>query len=297
MTSPSNTRVIEVINFLAAHPTEAFTLSELAEQLSLSHGSAHRVLNALTEARYLSRHPKHKTYSLGLALVAIGQAALEKHRAVDIARREMVKLADQLQVRCIATTIVEDEMLFVAKEGLPQMLEELSRVGERRPFIPPFALCHAAWAAPEQVEAYFAKADGSLNDEMRNYLLESMATIRQRGYSIAAMGPGMEVLRQAIHKHASNYREPEYWQRMNSYISKLQPDEIQLQDLADLENRDISFLAAPVFAPNGDVILEISLSGLPAQTSASDLKLYSDRLRAMTALITSETHGRMPARD
>ncbi|WP_372810629.1 helix-turn-helix domain-containing protein, partial [Litorivivens sp.] len=63
MASSSNTRAIDVINFLAAHPTEAFTLTELAEQLALSHGSAHRVLNALTEARYLSRHPKHKTYS------------------------------------------------------------------------------------------------------------------------------------------------------------------------------------------------------------------------------------------
>ncbi|WP_372747636.1 IclR family transcriptional regulator [Litorivivens sp.] len=294
MASSSNTRAIDVINFLAAHPTEAFTLTELAEQLALSHGSAHRVLNALTEARYLSRHPKHKTYSLGLALVAIGQAALERHRAVDIARREMLKLADQLHVRCIATTIVEDEMLFVAKEGMPQTLEELSRVGERRPFIPPFALCHVAWATQDKIEAYFDKASGGVSHQMRDCLLKAMAAIRERGYAIAAMGPGMEVLRQAIHKHASNYRDTEYWQRMHSYISELDSDEIQLLDLSDLGNREISFLAAPVFASNGEVALEISLSGIPANTSATELKRYVDRLRAMTALITSETHGRMP---
>lgn len=294
MSSNTNTRAIEVINFLAAHPTEAFTLSELAEQLSLSHGSAHRVLGALTEARYLARHPKHKTYSLGLALVAIGQAALEKHPAVAVARREMVKLADQLQVRCIATTIVDDDMLFVAKEGLPQMLEELSRVGERRPFVPPFALCHVAWAKPEQVEAYFQKAKHSLDNAMRDYLLQAMATIRERGYSVATIGPGIETLRRAIHRHASNYREAEYWQQMEDHIGALDADEIQLLNSEKLAQREISFLAAPVFAPNGDVALEISLSGIPPGTTRDELKRYSDRLRAMTALVTAETHGRPP---
>ena len=90
--SGPNARVIDVMNFLAARPTESFTLTEIALHLGLSNGSAHRVLTTLAESQYLSRHPKTKTYSLGMALVAIGQAALAKHRDIDIARRELTRL-------------------------------------------------------------------------------------------------------------------------------------------------------------------------------------------------------------
>ncbi|MGE4341290.1 MAG: helix-turn-helix domain-containing protein, partial [Pigmentiphaga sp.] len=70
----SNSRVVDIINFLATYPADSFSMSQISAHLGLSHGSAHRVLGTLTEAGYVSRHPRHKTYSLGLAMVMIGQA-------------------------------------------------------------------------------------------------------------------------------------------------------------------------------------------------------------------------------
>ena len=51
-TAGPNSRVIDVINFLAAHPTESFTLSEIARNVGLSNGSAHRVLTTMSGARF-----------------------------------------------------------------------------------------------------------------------------------------------------------------------------------------------------------------------------------------------------
>src|SRR3546814_11594689 len=79
MGEDSSRRIVRLINFFAAHPTESFTLSEVVDQLSISLGSAHRALRSLADARYLVRHPAHTTYSLALALVAVGQAALARH--------------------------------------------------------------------------------------------------------------------------------------------------------------------------------------------------------------------------
>ena len=78
--SGPNARVIDVMNFLAARPTESFTLTEIALHLGLSNGSAHRVLTTLAESQYLSRHPKTKTYSLGMALGA--QPSCEAGRGI-----------------------------------------------------------------------------------------------------------------------------------------------------------------------------------------------------------------------
>ncbi len=290
-----NNRVIDVINFLAAHPTETFTLSELAEHLGLSNGSAHRVLTTLTEARYLSRHPKHKTYSLGVALVAIGQAAMEKHRGIDIARREMARLTDELKAQCIATAIVDDELLFLAKEGVPQTHDGLNRVGERRPFVPPLGLGHIAWADKKAITAYLARAQSTLSEPMREYLRTALGVIRQRGYAIAANGDALRALRQTATFPIDRQRDAAYWARVHSLIGALSEKEILLLELADAGEAGISYISAPVFSPSGSVTLELALSGMPNNLSVGEIERYAARLRAAAAVVTSETHGRMPA--
>lgn len=293
-TTGPNSRVIEVINFLAAHPTDSFTLSELAAHLGLSNGSAHRVLSTLTEARYLSRHPKHKTYSLGVALVAIGQAALEKHRGIDVARREMARLTAELKGLCIATAIVDDELLFLAKEGVPQTHDGLSRVGERRPFMPPLGLGHIAWADKAAVSAYMARAASTLSEPMRDFLRRSLEVIRQRGYAVAANGKALRALRQTATLPLDCPRDEAHWHGVKRLIGELTPEEIQLLDLADRGGEGISYISVPVFSPTGTVTLELSLSGMPEDLSVADIERYAERLRTAAAIVTSDTHGRMP---
>jgi len=289
-----NSRVIDVINFLAAHPTESFTLSELAAHIGLSNGSAHRVLATLTEARYLSRHPKHRTYSLGVALVAIGQAAVEKHRGIDVARREMARLTAELKGLCIATAIVDDELLFLAREGVSQTHDGLSRVGERRPFVPPLGLGHIAWAGREAVAVYLSRAASTLSAPMRSFLERSLEVIRARGYAIAANGKALRALRQTATRPIDYPRDDAYWQGLKQLIGELSEAEIQLLDLADTGREGISYISVPVFSPSGAVALELSLSGMPDAMRTEDIEHYAERLRTAAAIVTSETHGRMP---
>lgn len=289
--SGPNSRIIDIVNFLAAHPTEAFTLSELAEQLELSNGSAHRVLSTLTDARYLSRHPKHKTYSLGVALLAIGQAALQKHHGVDVARREMARLTLELKAQCIATALVDDELLFLAKDGTPQSHDGLSQVGERRPFMPPLGLGHIAWADPATIDAYLAKA---LNDDVRDYLRTALTVIRRRGYAIAANGVALHELRQTAILPVHRQRDDAYWSQVHRLVGKLSEPEIQLIDIADAGNSGISYISAPVFSPSRTVALELTLSGLPENLSSEEIERYAERLRAAAATVINETHGRGP---
>ncbi len=291
--SGPNSRVIDIINFLAAHPTEAFTLSELAAQLGLSNGSAHRVLATLTDARYLSRHPKHKTYSLGVALVAIGQAALEKHHGMDVARREMARLTLELKAQCIATALVDDELLFLAKEGTPQNHDGLSQVGERRPFMPPLGLGHIAWADPATIEAYLAKASTVLSEGVRDYLRAALTVIRRRGYAIAANGAALQALRQTTTLPIHRRRDDAYWSQVHQLIGALSEPEIQLINIADAGSVGISYISTPIFSPSGTVALELTLSGLPEHLPIEEIERYAERLRAAAATVINETRGRL----
>ena len=241
--------VVDVLNFLAGHPTQSFTLSELAKKLGLSYGSAHRVLTMLTEAHYLSRHPKHKTYSLGVVLVAIGEAALEKHRSLSFARRELTRLTDALKIQCVAAAVVDDELLILAKEGQPQSREALSRVGERCPFVPPLGLNHVAWGNAQFVQSYFAKVPPNLDERKYAYLRNSLELVRKRGYTIAANGPALRALSQTSTVLIGQQHDDSYWSNIHNLISSLSDAEIQLLSFEQASRlRRLLYFGASLFA-------------------------------------------------
>jgi DNA-binding IclR family transcriptional regulator len=297
--SNPTSRVIDVLNFLAAHPTESFTLAEIARHVHLSNGSAHRILTTLAGAQYLSRNEKHRTYALGAAVVAVGQAAIEKHRGIDVARREIARLAVELNVQCTANTVVDDEILVLAKEGVAQSHLGLTRVGERRPLVPPVGMCLIAWSGEAAIGSYVAKAGTHLSAAMRAHLLAAFPAIRRRGYAIAALGRGSHKARQAMTLPNDQVRDAAYWSRVFELATQLTPDELQLLDAADGQagngdGRGIGYISAPVFSPVGTVSLQLVLSGLPSDLTAKDIGIYAERLCAAAAVVTNETHGRRP---
>lgn len=291
--SGPNGRVVEVMNFLAAHPTESFTLSELASRLGLSVGSAHRLLTTLAEARYLTRHPRHKTYSLGMALVAIGQAALAQHRDVGIAQREMARLSADLKIDCHACMVVGNELLFMACDRAPYSPEPMNRVGDRRPFMPPLGMVHAAWAEPDEQEDYIGRAPAALSDQVRAHIARGLEVIRQRGYGMSGSGPAFRALRHFTVAPVGQ-QDQAYWAGLRQLIADLSEREMQILDFAEIGPEGLSYITAPVFSPTGQVSLELAIGSLPRDLSRTDLTHYIERLTAATAAVTAETHGRMP---
>jgi DNA-binding IclR family transcriptional regulator len=287
-------RVIDVLNFLAAHPTESFSLAEIARHVGLSNGSAHRVLTTLASAQFLARNEKQRTYALGTAMVAIGQAAVEKHRGIEVARREIARLAVELNVQCSANAVVEGEILVLAKEGTAQSHRGLTRVGERRPLVPPVGLCHVAWSGEAAIAAYVEKAAPHMSEAMRAHLLAAFGLIRRRGYAIAANGPGAHHSREATVLPAGQIRDQAYWSSVFEMVGQLTANEVQLSAIADAGTDGISYITAPVFSPAGAVSLQLVISGMPRNLGTEEIERYADKLCATAASITTETHGRRP---
>ncbi|NHO65651.1 helix-turn-helix domain-containing protein [Aestuariicella hydrocarbonica] len=280
---------------MASHPAESFTVSEISERLSLSFGSAHRVLMSLSEAGYLARHPKHKTYSLGFTLIAIGQVALEKHKVVNIAQQEMAKVAAELGTECMVSVITGDEVLYLAKRGSPAEHSGVTRIGDRRPLVPPVGMCHIAWSSTASIEAYLQRATSGFSTSMRTYLEQAIAAIRARGYSISTLDQGINALSRLVADHVDSYQSPEYWAAMDEALGKLSQNEIQLLSLDDLGAARISHISVPVFSPSGEVILELTLAGLPLTMEQTEIEARISRMRAAADYVTSEVHGRKPS--
>lgn len=292
--SDPNHRPLRVITFLAAHATEAFTLAEIARFLNLSKGSAHRVMTALTDAGFVSRHPRHKTFTLGMALVAVGQAALDRYPGVAIARREMARLNAELNVGFGATAIVNNEYLLLGREGTPRTYDGLALVGERRLVIPSIGIGQMAWRSPEEIDAYLDRGAAYLDPQIREHLLATMPAIRRRGFSMAAEGVGLHQLIKATVIAPGQSDEEVLSAAAITGAGEISASEFQMLDWDEAQGRGVNYVAAPVFSPDGDVCLEIVMSDLPEGLGRTEMERYAAKLVQAADLVTSEIRGRKP---
>lgn len=291
--SDPNHRPLRVITFLAAHATESFTLAEIARFLSLPKGSAHRVMAALTEAGFVSRHPRHKTYTLGLALVAIGQAALDRYPGIGIARREMARLHAELGIGLGATAIVNAAYLLLGREGTPRTHDGLTLVGERRAVLPPIGIGQFAWRGEAAIDAYLASGSAYLQPAILDHLRRAMPVIRRRGFSMAAEGTGLHSLVKATVISSEN-REDEDIPSAITRAGDIPAREYQMLDWRDTPDAGVNYVAAPVFSPEGEVCLEIVMSGFPDGFGQQELERCIARLVQAADVVTSEIRGRKP---
>jgi DNA-binding IclR family transcriptional regulator len=268
--APAATRALRILDFLAAHPTESFTLSEMAKHLDLSLGSAHAVLNAMTEAGYLVRHPSHKTYRLGPSTIAVGHAAVESHPIIDIARDEMRRIAQELDLECMASVPLGDELVMVARAGRPRPGGPLAMVGARLPLVPPLGTMYVAWSEPEEIEAWLARADPTEPRERIARYREVLASARALGYSVGILVDGRA-----------------------EAVAPVEGDPTQL-DLDPDTAYTVTYIAATAFDESGRVALVINLDGFRALLQPRAIIDIAARLTHAADAVTRAAHGRLP---
>ncbi len=285
--APAAVRAIRLVNFLVAHPAEAFTLSELCQRLDINRASALRVLGALIAAGYLERHPRHLTYTLGVTLVAVGQAAAVRHPAVRVAQAEMEVLADALGVQCEAVTVDDSGTLVIGEAGTGN-----PSIGTRLPRLPTVGLAHWAFASEERREEWLSTTPFSASQA--KILRRALMTIRERGFAMALEGSARDAMHLQFQRLADVPNDKDAIERLRRLLSDATPGEIQQLEIVRSHEYRVAYLAAPVFDPESQVSLEIVMRNLPEQLSGQQVLDLADRLRTASGSITRRTHGRAP---
>lgn len=296
--SPAVERVVAVLNFLAAHPDEGFTLSELARHLDLNKATAHSMLNALTDAGYVLRHPSRLTYTLGPALIGLGNAAAGSSPAVDFARDEMRALAERFELECLATTALGDEMVIVARSGVPGLrtIDELVQVGRRLPLVPPLGTVFKAWAPDAEIERWLALMGRTASDEELERYRAGLLAARGRGYVVGLEADPRATLGRALAQLADDERATRVRQVVESLIDELGHEDYILVDLRPDATYLLNHTVAPVFGADGEVVLALSLFGFRGRITGRDVERHGRVLREACDRVTESIHGREPER-
>jgi DNA-binding IclR family transcriptional regulator len=293
--APAANRALDILNFLAAHPTESFTLSELARRLDMNSASAHAVLAVLTDAGYLSRHPSHKTYGIGPAVVTLGDAARERHRHLDVARREMRALASELGVQIVATMAATDEIVFLDRIGRYTGRDPSPRRGERVPLVPPLGSVFMAWAPAGVVDTWLARlGPDASRDEVELHLV-TLDWVREHGYAVGLEGEVRTELGRTLAELTDEPASGDLRARLDRIVARL-AREPYAPTRAPRGPAAVSLVAAPVFGPYGDVVLALSAIGFPEPLDPDAVDSVGQRMRQSAAAVTAEIRGSSPSR-
>lgn len=276
--APAVERVIAVLNLMAAHSSQPYTLSDIARDLGLNKATLHAILWALTQAGYLVRDPIAKSYTVGPALIALGSASLEGFAVVRSAIPEMEALTVDLGHDCVASAAIRDEIVILARTGTPQPFGINVLPGMRVPLAPPLGTVFVAWSGQEEIDRWLARVDPAAATNNLDRYREAVEAVRIRGYSVA-VAPEIEnaPARRALEDSVQDI-----------------PVEYALLELDNSASYKLRHIGAPVFTSRAEVVLALFMIGFQNEIPAEQVHRMVERLQLACRRISEAIDGRAP---
>jgi len=289
----SAARAVAVLDQFTTNPGRPFTLSELAAAVGASLSSLSSVLHALVDGGYLVRHPRHKTYELGPALVAVGRAASVRHPVVDLAKPVLARLAERHEADCLGSVMLRDEIIVLAVEGPATQFTRGMVVGHRIPLTPPFGSIWMAYRGPDAVQPWLRSATSGTDDpETVARMQDALRAVRARGYAVALRSEPLATFHEVV--TAPTPRAARVARERLRAIAATIGSQYELLRETPETTYEPEMVIALVFGPDGDVVFAITLVGLAPRTGAQITRIADDVVEAGLGL-TRVIGGRAPS--
>ena len=252
-------------------------------QTELSKATCHALLASLVDARLLLRHPAGPSYRLGPGLIALGEAARLGFPELPFAQDEMRALGTELGLECLASAVVDGEIVILAKHGVPMPASVSAAIGQRVPLVPPLATVFFAWSDESTISRAFGT--GPLTPSYR----AGLRAVRERGFAVGLENPARERLGRTYAARLA--RGQLTGEETSELVRALADEDYQLIDVETNANYWLSHLAAPVFDASGKVSLALTLVGFTAPLQAHAVHGIGRQLRTAADQITLAVHG------
>ena len=251
--SPAVARVVAVLSFFLEHPQQSFTLTQVVKSLRLSRATTHTILLGLVDAGFLYRRPD-KSYLVGPVLHSLAAGAQRHFSPLSIANIEMRTLADELDVVASAIFAESDEVVVRERAASVKHLGWGNLAPSHLPLLPAGSV-FVMLLSDAEIAARIDKVKPPLGEKDRGDVLAQVEFGRRHGFIAGfssderKIGPELEGLTRF------------------------------LPDFEDREHYTARFLIAPVVGTMGEVVMAMSLQGLPPKLTRDQVIEYGRHLR------------------
>jgi flavin reductase (DIM6/NTAB) family NADH-FMN oxidoreductase RutF/DNA-binding IclR family transcriptional regulator len=208
-------------------------------------------------------------------------------RSADLARPHMEALAEELDVESVASAIVGEDMVLVARAGTLRSQRLPTAVGQRIPFEPPLGTAFVAWAAATAREAWFRRLGTDATDETRQILERTLSEVRDAGYAIGRGARWHTQAAEVLTQDDMDAHRDETAAEMHRLIQTLPPD----YESPMVPTDDVRTINVPVFGPGGAVVLVMSVTVGGRRTLTADLQWTVERLKSAASAVTKALEG------
>lgn len=294
--SPPTQRVVSVLALLAECPSEALGASEVARRLGLHKSTCHNILSTLSQAGLLARSDADKTYTLGPALVRLGEAA---RRGLPLLRKATPLIADLTQALGYGSwlSVLEGDALRTLEAAADERALPFGpRAGRRHPFGPPFGAAIVAFS-DEATQARWISLAGAPDAEearMRRMLMR----IRKAGIGIWRLDQPLELVATRMRLAASWLEPAEAGPGLDPtlalYLTNTGNRTYSETELAQRGHGSVSTMLAPVFDDSSTASFEVGLAVFRERMSFREIRLVAQQLRATAVDLTGALGGTAP---
>ena len=287
-------RALQVLELLAAHPGRDFTLAELVRESDINISSLHAVLAVLTREGYVVRDARRKAYQLGAGPIALGQAALDEHPAIKLARHAAEELAQQLQLELICGAVAGEHLLIAGEAGRADRLYMRPRVGTRLPFMPPLGLLGVPYLDAEQQQAWLDRLGPTATAADRERYMQIATLAGARGYTIELETPTRQQIGMLMWQLAQDPRSRAVNTQLQQLVLQLGHEQHTLLELEPGGVYDVNNIQTPIFDHRGQLVSSLTLLGYNRPLTTEEIEDYLHTLRHTADTITRTTGGHPP---
>jgi IclR family transcriptional regulator, acetate operon repressor len=164
---------------------ETLRVTTVANDLGVSHSTAHRLLAVLVHRGLIEHDERRRTYRRGAALAALAAAVLRNDSLAQRAKPTLDSLAEQLDETVHLTILKASRVMFVAVAEGSRAVRAADRTGTTLPAHRAAAgKAILAWLSADDLERWLRAAEPVVVDFDRADLVGELAAVRARGFAV-----------------------------------------------------------------------------------------------------------------
>ncbi|WP_273691249.1 flavin reductase [Ketogulonicigenium vulgare] len=205
-----------------------------------------------------------------------GQDLFAPLRLAERARPYMEALGEETGFEVGLMGQIDHELVLLASAAAPDTDTLPQLLGNRLPFVPPSGQLFVAWRDQAGVDDWLARAPTPLDDALRQSLTDSLARVRDRGYSVLLESAHHPAIDRDAAALSQDRLTPAGHRRLLGAIAALADRYEPATIPADERIRVIS---APVRDGAGRVVAALQLRSLPLGITDAALATLVDKLK------------------
>ncbi|MFI9557540.1 flavin reductase [Nonomuraea endophytica] len=200
----------------------------------------------------------------------------------DLARPAVESLTRELGMECAIMMTIGDQVVRVAAVGAPPVGAAPIQVGQRMPFWAPLGALMVAWRERREQEAWARRGAGGGDPATVEAHLRALDRVRARGWVISLATDAYLALDDVLAHHPDGPVRDGTIRELETALGG--PGAYDQESLA-AERYRVRNVSAPVFGPDGQVVMYLSLFGFPETSTGGDVMRVAGRLRACASAI------------